>query len=59
MSDIIDLNTGTILEGEESIEEAGERILEYIIQVASGEIEICAVRNGQDDFIPWKRGVSL
>ena len=59
MSDIIDLNTGTIIEGEEGIEEAGERILEYIIQVASGEIEICAVRNGQDDFIPWKRGVSL
>jgi altronate hydrolase len=59
MSDIIDINTGTIIEGEESIEEAGTRILEYAIKVASGEIEICAVRNGQDDFIPWKRGVSL
>lgn len=59
MSDIIDINTGTIIEGEETIEEAGERILEYAIKVASGEIEICAVRNGQDDFIPWKRGVSL
>jgi altronate hydrolase len=59
MSDIIDINTGTIIEGEESIEEAGARILEYAIKVASGEIEICAVRNGQDDFIPWKRGVSL
>jgi len=59
MSDIIDINTGTIIEGEESIEQAGERILEYAIKVASGEIEICAVRNGQDDFIPWKRGVSL
>ncbi len=59
MSDIIDLNTGTIIEGEEGIEEAGKRILEYVIKVASGEIEICAVRNGQDDFIPWKRGVSL
>jgi altronate hydrolase len=59
MSDIIDINTGTIIEGEESIEEAGERILEYVIKVASGETEICAVRNGQDDFIPWKRGVSL
>lgn len=59
MSDIIDINTGTIIEGEESIEQAGERILEYIIKVASGAIEICAVRNGQDDFIPWKRGVSL
>jgi altronate hydrolase len=59
MSDIIDINTGTIIEGEETIEQAGERILEYVIKVASGEIEICAVRNGQDDFIPWKRGVSL
>jgi altronate hydrolase len=59
MSDIIDINTGTIIEGVESIEEAGARILEYAIKVASGEIEICAVRNGQDDFIPWKRGVSL
>lgn len=59
MSDIIDLNTGTIIEGDESIEQAGERILEYAIKVASGEIEICAVKNGQDDFIPWKRGVSL
>lgn len=59
MSDIIDINTGTIIEGEETIEEAGERILDYVIKVASGDIEICAVRNGQDDFIPWKRGVSL
>ncbi|MGV3587918.1 MAG: UxaA family hydrolase [Adhaeribacter sp.] len=59
MSDIIDINTGTIIEGEETIEQAGERILEYVISVASGEIEVSAVRHGQDDFIPWKRGVSL
>ncbi|RYE04421.1 MAG: altronate dehydratase, partial [Sphingobacteriaceae bacterium] len=59
MRDIIDLNTGTIIEGEETIEQAGERILDYVIRVASGEIEVSAVRHGQDDFIPWKRGVSL
>ncbi len=59
MRDIIDLNTGTVIEGEETIEQAGERILDYVIRVASGEIEVCAVRHGQDDFIPWKRGVSL
>lgn len=59
MHDIIDINTGTIIEGEETIEHAGERILEYVIGVASGAIEVAAVRNGQDDFIPWKRGVSL
>jgi altronate hydrolase len=59
MPDIIDINTGTIIEGEETIEQAGERILEYVIKVASGEIEVAAVRHKQNDFIPWKRGVSL
>lgn len=59
MPDIIDINTGTIIDGDETIEEAGKRILDYVIRVASGEQEIAAVRNGQEDFIPWKRGVSL
>jgi len=59
MQDIIDINTGTIIEGKETIEQAGGRILDYVIGVASGEIEVAAVRHVQDDFIPWKRGVSL
>ncbi|PTQ96993.1 altronate hydrolase [Mucilaginibacter yixingensis] len=59
MSDIIDLNTGTIIEGDETIQQAGERILDYVIKVASGEVKVSAVTHGQDDFIPWKRGVSL
>ncbi len=59
MSDIIDLDTGSIIDGDETIEQAGERILDYVIKVASGEVEVCAVRHGQDDFIPWKRGISL
>ncbi len=59
MNDIIDINTGSIIEGDETIEQAGERILDYVIDVASGEIEVSAVRHGQNDFIPWKRGVSL
>jgi altronate hydrolase len=59
MRDIIDINTGTVIEGKETIAQAGARILDYVIGVASGEIEIAAVRHVQDDFIPWKRGVSL
>lgn len=59
MPDIIDINCGTIIEGTETIEEAGERILNYVIAVASGEIKPKAVELDQDDFIPWKRGVSL
>lgn len=59
MPDIIDINCGTIIEGEESIKQAGERILDYVIQVASGFVQPKSVQLGQDDFIPWKRGVSL
>lgn len=59
MNDIIDINCGTIVEGKETIEQAGRRILEYVISVASGEEQPKAVRLGQDDFIPWRRGVSL
>lgn len=59
MPDIIDINAGEIIDGNETIEECGARILDYIISVASGETIVHAVRHGQDDFIPWKRGVSL
>ncbi len=59
MTDIIDIDTGSIIDGQETIEEAGERILEYVIRVASGEIKAKADATGHDDFIPWKRGISL
>lgn len=59
MPDIIDIDTGGVIRGEKSIEEMGEEILEYVIQVASGTIMAKADQLGQDDFIPWKRGVSL
>lgn len=59
MGDIIDINTGPIIEGEKTIEQMGEDILEYCIQAASGEVIPKAVQLNQDDFIPWKRGVSL
>lgn len=59
MKDIIDIDTGSIISGQKTIEEMGEEILEYCIKVASGEIIPKAVQLAQDDFIPWKRGVSL
>ncbi|GAB4094023.1 UxaA family hydrolase [Flaviaesturariibacter terrae] len=59
MSDIIDIDTGPVISGEKTIEEMGEEILEYCIRAASGEVHPKAVTLNQDDFIPWKRGVSL
>jgi len=59
MHDLIDINAGTIIDGEDTIESKGIEILEYVIKVANGEVVPNAVRLGQDDFIPWKRGISL
>ncbi|HEX7847882.1 MAG TPA: altronate dehydratase family protein [Chitinophagaceae bacterium] len=59
MKDIIDIDTGPIIAGEKTIEQMGEEILEFCIKVASGELIPKAVQLAQDDFIPWKRGVSL
>jgi altronate hydrolase len=59
MNDIIDIDCGPVIEGEKTIEQMGEDILEYCIKAASGEVIPKAVLLNQDDFIPWKRGVSL
>lgn len=59
MSDIIDIDAGTIITGEDTIDSKGEEILDFVIRTASGEYIPKAVALGQDDFIPWKRGVSL
>ena len=59
MPDIIDIDSGPVLRGEKTIEEMGEEILEFIIQVASGNVKSKADQLNQNDFIPWKRGVSL
>jgi altronate hydrolase len=59
MADIIDIDTGAIISGETSIEHMGEDILQRMVQIASGEARTKAELLAQDDFIPWKRGVSL
>jgi altronate hydrolase len=59
MHDIVDFNTGDIVTGDKSVEQMGDALLEEIVRVASGEAHTKAEQNGQDDFIPWKRGVSL
>jgi altronate hydrolase len=59
LADIIDLDTGAIIRGEKTVARQGEEILEYIIGLASGHYDTKAMELGQDDFIFWKRGVSL
>jgi altronate hydrolase len=59
MNDIIDIDTGGVVSGETTIARMGEEVLELVIKVASGETRTKAELNAQNDFIPWKRGVSL
>ena len=59
MPDIVDIDTGSIISGESSIEQMGERVLDLVISVANGETRTQAELKTQEDFIPWKRGVSL
>jgi altronate hydrolase len=58
MSDIIDYNTGPIIDGTASLEEVARGLMATVIRVANGERTKAELLN-QNDFIPWKRGVSL
>lgn len=59
MHDIIDFDTGAIIAGTSTIQQMGEAILDLTVDVASGATKTKAELKFQEDFIPWKRGVSL
>jgi altronate hydrolase len=59
MSDNIDFDAGGVVTGEATIPECAARLLELSLDVASGRAFTKAELLGQNDFIPWKRGVSL
>jgi altronate hydrolase len=59
MPDNIDFDAGGIITGELTIPECAEKLLELSIEVASGRTLTKAELLKQNDFIPWKRGVSL
>ena len=57
MTEDMDLNAGTILDGTETVEQVGMRIFEKIIAVASGEktkSELAGM--GDEEFAPWQLG---
>jgi altronate hydrolase len=58
-AEYIDFDTGPIIRGESTVEEKGDELFESVIAYASGEKMTKAVRQGRDDFLPWRRGMSL
>jgi altronate hydrolase len=59
MNDIIDFDAGEIIKGTKTTLEVADDLLELIIKIASGSVKSKSILNKQDDFIPWRRGVSL
>ncbi|WP_395947819.1 UxaA family hydrolase [Bacillus sp. X1(2014)] len=55
MSENIDLNAGTIIEGKESIETVGQRIFDEITKVSSGKLTKAEILK-QHDFGIWRIG---
>jgi altronate hydrolase len=60
MSEDMDVNCGTILTGEESVAECGQRIFDLILRVASGEkTKSEAYDFGSSEFAPWPLGATV
>jgi altronate hydrolase len=60
MEEDMDVNCGTILDGEESVQESGQRIFDLILRVASGERTKSELFDfGSDEFAPWPLGVTV
>ncbi len=60
MEDDMDINCGTILDGEESVEQVGARVFERMIRVASGErTKSEGFDVGGAEFAPWVLGATM
>ncbi|NSZ19285.1 UxaA family hydrolase [Agrobacterium vitis] len=60
MQEDMDLNCGTIVTGEETVEAVGQRIFEAVIATASGERTVSEIYNyGDNEFVPWQVGAIM
>jgi Altronate dehydratase len=56
----MDINAGTIMDGESNIEQIGKEIFEKIISIASGEKSKSELNDyGNDEFNPWVIGATI
>ena len=60
IEDDMDVNCGTILDGDESVQQCGQRIFELILRVASGEQTKSEQFDfGAAEFAPWVLGATM
>ena len=55
MQDNMDINGGTIADGEKTVQQVGREIFDLMLLVASGQ-KTCAERLGHKEFVPWRIG---
>jgi len=60
MEDDMDVNCGTVVDGTETVAQAGERIFALILETASGKPSKSeALGFGEDEFAPWVLGATM
>ncbi|MGH7066209.1 MAG: altronate dehydratase, partial [Acetobacteraceae bacterium] len=60
MAEDMDLNCGPILDGDETVEQCGERIFDLILRVASGQKTKSETYDfGSSEFAPWVIGATM
>ena len=60
MEDDMDVNCGTILDGDETVQACGARIFDLMLRVASGErTKSESFDFGADEFAPWVVGATM
>ncbi|HXJ08994.1 MAG TPA: altronate dehydratase family protein [Burkholderiales bacterium] len=58
--DDMDINCGTVIDGSETIQQVGERILALILETASGrKSKSEEFGYGEDEFAPWTLGATM
>jgi altronate dehydratase len=56
----MDINCGTVIDGEETVEQAGQRVFELILKTASGHKSKSELNGyGDEEFNPWQVGVVM
>ncbi len=60
MEDDMDVNCGTILDGDETVQDCGARVFDLMLRVASGErTKSESFDFGADEFAPWVVGATM
>ena len=60
MTDDMDINCGTVVDGEKTVQEVGREIFDLVLATASGQkskSELLGV--GDDEFVPWTLGAVM